>query len=235
MTTFSYFVYFEDPIRSGVRISEAERIGVLELLQRTPGLLRANLFTPAVAGEPFLGDGPPPRLALQLIFPDLPSLEFAIAADGYLQALAAPETWPSLAGLAVSQQAMITRPFPVPEPKTAVAPHELRCSYLVHYPGHAEDLNAWLHHYLTHHPQLMMRFPGIREIEIFTRVDWFDSMPWRRVHHMQRNKLVFDSASALTAALESPALNDMRADYSRFPPFVGGNVHYPMHTYTLVP
>jgi len=233
--SISYFVYFEDPSHPDARIDEAERIGILELMRQTPGLLIAHLFTPAVAGGPFANDGPPPRLALQLIFPDLPTLEFAIAADAHLQGLAAPNAWPSLAGTVASQQAMTTRPFPVPDPEPAIAMNEPHCSYLVHYPGHSEDLNAWLRHYLTYHPRLMMRFPGIRAIEIFTRVDWYDSMPWRRVHHMQRNKLVFDSEAALTAALESPVILDMRADYRHFPPFVGGNVHYPMHTYTIVP
>jgi len=233
--TISYFLYFEDPSHPNARISEAEQSAVLELLRRTPGLLKAHLFTPAVAGGPFVDDGPPPRLALQIVFPDLPALESVIAADGPLQALAAPDAWPSLAGTLASQQAMTTRPFPVPDPKPTTATNEPRCSYLVHYPGHSEDLNAWLRYYLTHHPQLMMHFPGIREIEIFTRVDWYDSMPWRRVHHMQRNKVVFDNPAALTAALESPAILDMRADYHRFPPFVGGDLHYPMYTYTIVP
>jgi hypothetical protein len=195
----------------------------------------AHLFTPATAGGPFADDGPPPRLTLQRVFPDLQALEAAVAPDGHLQRLAAPNAWPSLAGTKVAQQAMTTRAFPVPDPKPAAVADPPRCSYLVHYPGHAEDLNAWLRHYLTHHPQLMTRFPDIRAIEIFTRVDWYDSMPWTRVHHMQRNKQVFDSPAALTAALESPAIRDMRADYHRFPPFVGGNIHYPMHTHTIVP
>ena len=43
----------------------------------------------------------------------------------------------------------------------------------------------------------MARFPGIRQIEICTRIDWCGFLPWRRVDHMQRNKVVFDSAAAL--------------------------------------
>ena len=41
-----------------------------------------------------------------------------------------------------------------------------------HYVGQAEDLNVWNDYYLNHHPQVMARFPGIREIEVCTRVDW---------------------------------------------------------------
>jgi hypothetical protein len=48
---------------------------------------------------------------------------------------------------------------------------------------------------------------------------------------MQRNKVVFADAKGLSAALRSPVINDMRADFHRFPPFSGGNVHHPMATH----
>jgi hypothetical protein len=232
-TAFSYFVYFEGPAPADVRLSEAERTHLLALLRPTPGLLKAHLFTPAKAGGPFVDDGPPLRAALQLIFSDLNSLESAIATNGHLQALAVPGALPSLSGTAPTQQAMITREFLAPDSAPNGLSAEPPCSYLVHYPGRADNLNAWLRHYLTNHPQLMRGFPGVREIQIFTRIDWYDSMPWKRVDYMQRNKLVFDNPAALTAALTSPTIHAMRADYRRFPPFVGGNVHYPMHTHTV--
>jgi hypothetical protein len=79
----------------------------------------------------------------------------------------------------------------------------------------------------------MARFPGIREIEIYTRIDWCGFLPWRRVNHMQRNKVVFDSPSALTAALNSPVRHEMRVDFAKFPPFTGPNTHFPMSTLTI--
>lgn len=57
---------------------------------------------------------------------------------------------------------------------------------------------------------------------------------WARVHHMQRNKLVFDDPAALAASLDSPALHRMRADFSRFPPFSVGNLHYSFLSSTIV-
>jgi hypothetical protein len=47
---------------------------------------------------------------------------------------------------------------------------------------------------------------------------------------MQRNKVAFDSAEALTAALNSPVRKEMRADYAALPPFSGRVTHYPMAT-----
>jgi hypothetical protein len=76
----------------------------------------------------------------------------------------------------------------------------------------------------------MARFPGIRQVEIYTRIDWRGSLPWPRVEHMQRNKVVFDSPAALTAALNSPARHEMRAAFARFPAFTGPVTHFPMAT-----
>jgi hypothetical protein len=231
--TISYFVFFENKGRSRTRVSAEDKDGICETIKRTPNLLRAHVYTPTTVDGPFMDDGPAPRFALQLYFSGLQELEAVIAPKGHLQALNSPGAWPSLAGTVAAQQAMMTRSFPVLQPRHEPRVVGPRCSYLVHYPGRADDLNLWLKHYLSHHPQLMRNLPGVREIEIFTRIDWCDSMPWQRVHHMQRNRLVFDSPSALTAALNSPALQDMRADFSRFPPFTGGNIHHAMLTSTI--
>jgi hypothetical protein len=50
---------------------------------------------------------------------------------------------------------------------------------------------------------------------------------------MQRNKVVFDSPAALTAALNSPVRHEMRAAFHRFPSFTGPITHFPMTTRTV--
>ena len=57
-----------------------------------------------------------------------------------------------------------------------------RCTYLVSYEGEAEDFNAWLTHYLTHHPPLMAQLPGIRELEIYTRLDFRSGLSYSARH-----------------------------------------------------
>ena len=170
-------------------------------------------------------------LTLQLYFDRLETLEAAAAKDGGPQALAADRV-ASLAAGVVGHQAMWTRPYPTPS--TLTETNGPLCSCLVHYPGAAEDLDAWLLYYLAHRPQVMYDFPGVREIEFFTRIDWIDTLPWPRLDFMQRNKLVFDSVVALEAALHSPVREAMKADREHFPPFEGGNVRYPMISESLV-
>ena len=156
-------------------------------------------------------------------------LEAALAADGHLQRLAA------LGGDGAVQQAMLVRRYPVPDPTFRTPPGELPCTYLVAYEGPADHLPTWLAHYIADHPPIMARFPGIRQIEIYTCIDWCGGLPWPRAAHMQRNKVVFDNQAALTEALNSPVRHEMRASFHRFPPFTGPITHFPMTTTTVTP
>jgi hypothetical protein len=235
--TFAYFATFHDREQADLRITPGELAGVLDAVATTPNLRRGLVFTPQATRDPYatVHDGPSPQLALELYFERIDQLESALARAGHLQRLAMPDALPSLARADVTQQAMVARPFPVPDPVFKTEPGGLPCTYLVHYLGQAEDLNVWNDYYLSHHPQVMARFPGIREIEVCTRIDWCGFLPWRRVDYMQRNKVMFDSAAALTAALNSTVRDEMRADYKQFPAFTGDNAHFPMATQEIWP
>src|SRR5258708_37040072 len=156
----SYFVFFAMPNAPETRVAGAEIDALCDVLRGVRGLVEGLVFPPAPleTKHPFPDDGPPPPLALQLRFRTLLDLEATLRRDGDLQRLAEPGLLRSLGGAAVTQQAMITRSFPVAEPGAA-APDRPRCSYLVHYPGAADNLNAWLAHYVDHNPAIMARFP----------------------------------------------------------------------------
>jgi hypothetical protein len=230
-----WFALFRHPSEPSLRASDADLAWLARFLAAALGLQRALIYTPSSTSDPYLDDGPPPQLGLQLYFHDIAALEAAAAADGTLQGLAAPDALPSLAGADVTQQAMLVRRCPVPDSTFRTPRGELPCTYLVAYQGAAEDLAAWLSFYIADHPPIMARFPGIRQIEIYTRIDWCGCLPWPRVAYMQRNKVVFDSQAALTAALNSPVRHEMRGSFARFPSFSGPITHFPMATTTVDP
>jgi uncharacterized protein (TIGR02118 family) len=229
---FSHFVTFIDP-DPRAQLSAPDRAAVTHLIRRIPGLARAHLLSPAIARDPYFDDGPAPLLTLQLYFERLETLEEAAGPHGALQALVAAIP-PGLAPARVFQQVTWTRFFPVSEPIGTPPDPRHSCSFLVHYPGAPDSLNEWLSYYMSHHVPLICRFPGVRAVEVHTRVDWVDALPWRREQHFQRNKIVFDSAAALERALHSPVREQMKADRASFPPFSGGNVHHPLATETIV-
>ncbi len=233
--TIAFYLFFHDRANKDRRIAPADLDRFIAIAGSTPKLSRLHAYTPSHARDPYTNDPAPPMLAAQLYFDDLPELEAALAPDGHLQALARPGTLPSLDGAQVEQQAMLSRRFAVPDPTFHNAPGTYPCTFLVEYPGAAEDLNAWLWHYIVHHPPLMVQLPKVRDVEICTRVDWCGFLPWPRVDRMQRNKVVFDSQADLQASLESPVRHAMRRDFESFPKFTGGNMHYPLDTRIIRP
>ncbi len=198
-----------------------------DVVARAPALRQGVIYTPSDTSDPYLDDGPPPQLVLQLYFDDIAALEAALAPGGHLQQLGA------LNMTDARQQAMLIRRFPVPDPVFCTSPNEQPCTYLVAYEGSADDLPAWLAHYIDDHPPIMTRFPGVRQVEVYTCMDWCGGLPCPRVAHMQRNKVVFDSPAALTAALNSSVRHEMRAAFHRFPSFTGPITHFPMTTRTV--
>lgn len=203
-------------------------------LMGLPKLAKALIHTSSDAIDPYNKDDAPPDLVLQLYFDTVSDLEAATSHDS-LRALGSHDRLAALVNADIAQQAMLVRPFAVPEPAFGNASATAHCTYLVSYEGEAEDINAWLRHYLEKHTAHMARFPGIRELEVYTRLDAVSFLPWRRLNYMQRNKVVFDSPEALTAALHSPVRHEMRADFNAFPPFTGPVRHYAMATRVLRP
>jgi len=203
-----------------------------DILADIAGVREALIFTPAQASDIYTHDGAGPPLGLQLEFADILALEGAAGRAGALQALFDPgvlsETLEPTLGDA---QAFLRRSYPVYEPlrETVADP----CSFVVHYPGRARDINAWLAHYISGHVPLMQQLPGVRAVEVLTPVEWISALPVRKATHMQRNRIVFDNPVALTAALQSPIRRELRADFEKLPPFVGGSFHHAMSTETV--
>jgi len=187
------------------------------------GLRRFVLHLPAVRDE---GTASAPFCVTQWYFDDLERLEAALQPGGAIQA-AADRIAASMDDCTLFQQAMAVRKFSTPHP---IESREERCTYLVSYEGEADDFNAWLTHYLTHHAPLMTQLPGIRELEIYTRIDYRSALKHTRATAMQRNKVVFDDVASLDAALASPVRARMKADFDSFPPYSGATPHYPMHS-----
>ncbi|HEY7610436.1 MAG TPA: EthD family reductase [Alphaproteobacteria bacterium] len=215
---------------AAARASAADVAHTGEIVKSIAGLRRGLVLTAERAPDPFVEYPPPPQLALQLYFDEIAALEAACGRKGALMALAEPGALPSVDKTGAAQQAMLARPYPVPEPAFRTPPGGLPCSDIIHYPGKAADFDAWLAFYIESHVPLMRRLPGIRELELYTRIDWTSALPWPKALHMQRNKVVFDDAAALAAALASPVRAEMRADFLKFPSFTEGNRHNPMAT-----
>ncbi|MDO9523923.1 MAG: hypothetical protein Q7J57_00045 [Gemmobacter sp.] len=231
--SFALVLFYENANGSDLTVSAADLGALRAKVAQVPGLTKAMIFTPEKAQDLYLNDGSSPPLGVQMLFDRITDLEAACGPEGALQVL--PSFLPSLSGCEANQQAFVHRTYPVDDATLRTEPGALPCSYVVSYAGPAQDMNAWLGHYIAGHPRIMRRFPGIRWIEILTRCDWVTHLPFKIATNMQRNRVMFDSPEALTAALQSPVRHEMRADFHTFPAFEGDNLHFPMATETVVP
>jgi uncharacterized protein (TIGR02118 family) len=169
-----------------------------------------------------------PHCVLQWYFDDLELLEQALQPKSALHDITKES---SRAGLTFTQQAMAVRRFVTAGPNGSdFGTRAERYTYLVSYEGEAQDFDAWLSHYLAHHPPLMAQLPGIRELEIYTRLDYRSGPGIARATAMQRNKVVFDDSASLVAALASPIRARMKLDFNAFPPYSGATLHFPMRS-----
>ncbi|WP_233830128.1 ethyl tert-butyl ether degradation protein EthD [Paraburkholderia sp. ZP32-5] len=170
-----------------------------------------------------------PSCMLQWYFDDLDALERALAPSGSVDRALRRAAFATLDESTFSQQVMAVRKLSPPE-AMPMNGCEQRCTYMVAYEGPADDFDAWLTHYLRHHPPLMLQLPALRELEIYTRMDYCSGLPFARTNPMQRNKVVFDDARALADALASPVRDAMRRDFHALPPYSGATPHYPMRS-----
>ena len=130
-------------------------------------------------------------------------------------------------GCAVSHDALEMMFFPVAdEDKPGEWTAEI--SFVVRYHHPADNVEEFVNFYISHHPQIESRFPNIRSIMCYVPVKWDDPTSLPHENYLLGNEVVFDSVEDLGGALNSPVINDMRADFENFPPFQGGNTHYAM-------
>jgi hypothetical protein len=231
--TISWFCQWQAPRGANLQLDRSDQRAVVSLLSECPGLTQGHVLTPVTALDPYYADtSGSPSLVLQLDFTVLHALEQSLKTNGHLATLASRDFLPSLVNAGISQQAFLSRKFPVADPNV-ISGDGSTLTYLVEYPGPASDVNAWHAFYVSHHPQLMTKLPAIRCVEIYTPAVVICELPFATRAAMQRNKTVFDSAEAMNAAMLSPVREEMRRDFNGFPPFEGGSTHYPFHTITV--
>jgi uncharacterized protein (TIGR02118 family) len=230
----SWFCQWDAKDGASPSLDEHDHQGLLALLRGCPRLVEGHVMTPVAAHDPHYAAElhKTPQLVLQLEFAEIADLEANLRPHGYLQALAHPETLPSLDGTVATHQAMLTRRYPVAQPHPSPAPLGF-LSYMVEYEGPAKDESAWHLFYVEGHPPLLAKFPGIRKIEIYTPATLISALPFVQRGSMQRNKTVFDSADAMNAAMASPVRAALRKDFHKFPEFAGKTDHYPFRTVSV--
>ncbi len=185
--------------------------------------------------DPEVKEAAGPDYAFQLYFDDLLSLENALTRGSALDRTLASTDVALRLHFSWCHQAMAVRRYRVSGDSRSNAIDRHGCTYFVSYEGRSADDEKWLGHYLRHHPPIMARLPGLRKLEVYSRIDYRCDLDIRRARSLQRNIVAFDSQDQLNAALASPVREELRADYHGFPSFDGTSPHGAMNSQTFAP
>ena len=223
----SFFIEFEG--RARLAADAVAELG--EPFTQVPGASAVELYTPDAADDPLLDDGAPPPLVAQLRFPSLAQARQGAAGLG-----AALDEVTMLAGAVRPCALDIVENHLSPEagednPLAASA----AIAYLVHYRRPAEDEAAFISYYLAHHPAIMAQLPEIRRLEIYTPVALPGAPSLPSGETMLICDVSFDSAAALTHALQSDVRLRLREDFHTFPPFTVPVTHFATRRSVLLP
>ena len=109
--TISWFCQWDCAQDEKPKIDQHDHQGLLALLRGCPRLIEGHIMTPVQAHDPHYAAElhNSPVLVLQLEFAQIADLEHCLRPHGRLQALAHPDTLPSLEKSSPSHQAMLTK------------------------------------------------------------------------------------------------------------------------------
>ncbi|HML08313.1 MAG TPA: EthD family reductase [Xanthobacteraceae bacterium] len=204
--------------RAGTAASGAQ---VWQSFASLPGLVWLDLYAPAAAAshDPYVQDGPAPAHLAMLGFASPETLAQAARAPAFAAGLSDID--------AASCTAMRCLPSRLAG-ESSPAPLLARFSYVVRYHRPADDEAAFVKHYLSGHPPLLGRLPGIRNVINYIPLSWHRADGPPAANYMLGNEVVFADADAFNAAMASPVRHELRTHYHTLPRFTGRNTHFAM-------
>ncbi len=224
--TIAYFLTYQGPHDDAAAFRDWFGGAPLATLRALPKARAIELYEPETSEDPYLNDGPGPLLIVQVDFDDVADLEGAIAGGAFRSEIADTSKIP-VPNVSLTHDALEVRWWPVggddaPHPRTAPV------SYVVRYYPPAEDEQAFIDFYVSHHPQILAKLPKIRNVLCYLRIDWNDPAGIERANTMIGNEVVFDSLQDLNDSLKDDVRHELRDDYKQFPPFGGNVTHFAM-------
>jgi hypothetical protein len=217
-------------IKNSRPVSDDAVAAVADDLKEMAGVERAFVMTPA-SMCPATSEAPPPSVVIEIDYRSASELADGFATDASRNDLIAKLR----SALVFSEEDIVYQPM-LRNNNGLSIPRYWRhgvalCTYLIEYPGEAENLEAWLEYFDNAHAPILTRLPGVRQVTSFRpAVLPAARVPWLLDRMMQRNKIVFDDKTALEDALQSPVIGEVRADGKKFPRYSSAPRRTAMYT-----
>ena len=222
--TVSIFLTFKGPAGDAAALEAAFTAGPLHELALEPGLRFIETYRPATGEVPLFEEGAGPPLLVELNLDTADEARRLIASTAFRDALSAGR--PATGGGQATVDVFHSVPFPLPghiKPPPRTAP----LSFVVRYCRPVADEQAFAAFYTLHHPPLLARFPGIRNVLCYLSTGIELPGGLQPSGAFFGNEVVFDDLDSLNRALASEVLPLLKADGKRFAPF-GHSSHHAM-------
>ncbi len=224
--TIAYFQTLSLPHDAGMdAVSDIRREfcgEVIPALLRRSEISSVSIFSPAHIHDPYVDDGTPPGLVIQINLTD------RVALTGLFETAAIKADLSSPAGGILSHDVFDVISFGLVEGHDAprrTAP----VSYNVRYYSPIENPDKFVNHYLDHHVPILKKLPDIRNVLCYLPIAWDHPADLPKSGCILGNEVVFDSFQSLDTALASDVRHRLREDFGAFPVKPGPHTHYAMY------
>ncbi len=213
---YAIFITIDGPDELAAQIRGGIEQEIIPVFREQGQVNFVSLFDPIPGqDDPFVDDGKPPPLVIQIDADDLGHIAPLFDDDKLMRRMEG----------SAGCEAFETLSYPIQgasDPAPRVAP----ISFNVRYYAPIDDEKRFVDHYLENHPPILGELPGVRNVLCYVPVNWAGPLPVSNC--LLGNEVTFDSLDGLNAALASDVRIRLREDYHAFPIRPGPNTHYAM-------
>jgi hypothetical protein len=211
---------------SSADLDEKFRGASLDFLKSNDAVQAVETYTPEPGDVPRMDDVPAPTIIIQIDVDDAAAAETLVQSDKFQQLFIDKGAY-AAAVEKINLEILEPVHFPLPGLETP-PPRTAPLSFVVRYYGPVKDASHFVDFYTSHHPPILSKFEGIRNVLCYLPLDWRTTKEVSDERLIIGNEVVFDDLDALKRALQSDVLEEAIADGASFPPF-GHNSHHAMH------
>jgi hypothetical protein len=214
--TYAFFMTIDGPEELAARVRDRIEQENIPAFREQGQVNFVSLFAPFPGqDDPFVDDGKPPSLVIQIDADDLGHVATLFDDDELIRQMEG----------SVSCEAFETLSYPI-QGASDQAPRTAPISFNVRYYAPIEGEKQFVDHYLESHPPILGELPGVRNVLCYVPVNWACPLPVTDC--LLGNEVTFDTLDGLNEALASNVRLRLREDYNAFPIRPGPNTHYTM-------
>lgn len=197
----------------------------LNFLKTESAVQAVEIYTPDTGDVPKMDDVPAPTIMVQIDMDNADAAEKLTQSSKFQQLFMNTSAYDSPVE-DIKLEITEAVHFPVSGQDTPLQ-RTAPLSFVVRYYGPVKDASEFADFYSKHHPPILAKFEGIRNVLCYLPLNWRSSGEVLDDSLIIGNEVVFDDLDALKRALKSDVLAEAQEDSKHFQAF-GSSTHHAM-------